>query len=47
MGYKGELVQPFAELMGKMWDSGAMFSVWPYSFKTAIGKVNTEFKGMR
>ena len=33
--------------MVKMWDSSALFSVWPYSFKSAIGKVNSEFKGTR
>ena len=38
---------PFGETMGKMWDSGAMFSVYPWGFKGALGKVNEQFRGMR
>ena len=40
MGHSGDFVLPFAETMGKMWDSGALFSVYPWGFKGALGKVN-------
>jgi hypothetical protein len=43
MGHSGDFVMPFAETMGKMWDSGALFSVYPWGFKGALGKVNEQF----
>ena len=47
MGQKGEFVAPFASTMGKIWDSGALFSVYPWQFKTALGKLNNDFQGFR
>ena len=47
MGQNGDFVVPFAETMGKMWDSGAYFSVYPWGFKTSLGKVNEQFQGRR
>ena len=47
MGHQGDFVMPFAETMAKMWDSGAIFSVYPWGFKGALGKVNENFKGFR
>ena len=47
MGHKGDFVVPFTETMGKMWDSSAIFSVYPWSFKSALGKVNEQFQGRR
>ena len=43
MGHQGDFVLPFAETMGKMWDSSAIFSVYPWGFKSALGKVNEQF----
>ena len=43
MGHNGDFVQPFAECMGKMWDSGAIFSVYPWGFKSALGRINEQF----
>jgi ubiquitin C-terminal hydrolase len=43
MSAQGEFVKPFAELMGKMWDTNSLFSVVPYGFKKALGKVNEDF----
>ena len=43
MGHKGQFVQPFAETMVKMWDSSSVFSCYPMSFKSALGKVNEQF----
>ena len=43
MGHNGDFVLPFAETMGKMWDSGSYFSVYPWGFKSALGKVNEQF----
>lgn len=40
LGHSGNFVLPFADTMVKMWDSGAIFSVYPWSFKSALGKVN-------
>ena len=40
MGHQGDFVLPFAEAVGKMWDSNAIFSVYPWGFKGALGKVN-------
>ena len=40
MGQNGDFVVPFAETMGKMWDSGSYFSVYPWGFKSSLGKVN-------
>lgn len=47
LGHNGDFVLPFAETLGKMWDSGAIFSVYPWSFKSALGKVNEQFQGRR
>ena len=43
MGHKGDFVSPFADAMFKMWDSSAYFSVYPWSFKGALGKVSEQF----
>ena len=43
MGHSGDFVMPFVETIGKMWDSGALFSVYPWGFKGALGKVNEQF----
>lgn len=46
MGYEGDFVKTFAELMVKLWSSDSMFSVfsvWPWSFKKAIGRINEDF----
>ena len=43
MGHNGDFVLPFAETVAKMWDSGSIFSVYPWSFKGALGKVKEEF----
>lgn len=43
LGHNGDFVLPFADTMAKMWDSGAIFSVYPWSFKSALGKVNEQF----
>ena len=43
MGHNGDFVVPFAETMGKMWDSGSYFSVYPWGFKSSLGKVNEQF----
>jgi hypothetical protein len=29
--------------MSKLWDIDAVFGVWPWGFKKAIGKVNNQF----
>jgi ubiquitin C-terminal hydrolase len=47
MGYQGDLVKAFAELMGKLWMSDSMFSVWPWGFKRALGRINEDFQGRR
>lgn len=47
LGRKGEFVKPYAETVEKMWDSGAYFSVYPWGFKRSLGKVNTDFQGIR
>jgi len=47
MGCKGEFVKPYAETVEKMWDSSAYFSIYPWGFKRALGKVNADFQGFR
>ena len=47
LGCKGKFVKPYAETIDKMWNSSAIFSVSPFSFKSALGQVNEDFRGFR
>ena len=40
MGHNGNFVLPFSDTVGKMWEPSGLFSVYPWGFKGAIGKVN-------
>ena len=45
MAHDGKFVIPFADTIGKMWDSGSIFGCYPMGFKAALGKVNEQFQG--
>lgn len=47
LGCKGEFVKPYAQTVDKMWDSGKILSIYPWGFKSALGKVNADFQGFR
>ena len=47
LGCRGDFARPYAETVDKMWNSSTMFSVYPYNFKSSLGKVNEDFRGFR
>jgi hypothetical protein len=40
MGFNGKFANATANVLAKMWDVDALFSVWPLDFKKNIGKIN-------
>lgn len=46
MGFEGKFANSMANVLGKMWDVDAFFSVWPLDFKKNLGKINDQFQGM-
>lgn len=46
MGFEGKFANSMANVLGKMWDVNAFFSVWPLDFKKNLGKINDQFQGM-
>jgi len=40
MGYEGRFANATANVMEKLWQVDALFSVWPFDFKKNIGKIN-------
>lgn len=45
MGFEGKFAKSTANVLSKIWEVDAFFSVWPLNFKKNLGKINEQFQG--